>query len=191
MNSYTLYSHKHTHTHTVLKASQIYAPFSPQALDPRESWLWVIQHRLPLFIKSDLFAEYKLSQILLNSCSRFIKRYLHNVRSSMMSELDTTDRSHRERRKRSAMSGRRLRRSGVFAFSAVQRSPSARPRSGIVVDRLDEEEERVMMLCSKSGMGMFQRFLEDKPGEKNWLFWMDAEQTKHLESLQENQHLTR
>ena len=145
----------------------------------------MIQHRLPLFIRSDLYAEYKLSQILLNSCSHFIKQHLRNLRSSIVADLD---KSHREKRKRSAMSGRLVRRSTSIGLSTTpalsQRPHSSRPHSG---SQLMKEEERILTLCSKSGMGLFRKFLDGKHGEKNWLFWMDAEQMAHL-----NQHdLTR
>ena len=148
-----------------------------QVLEPRQSWIWVIQHRLPLFIRSDLYAEYKLSQILLNSCSHFIKQHLRNLRSSIMAD---SDKSHKEKRRRSAVS-RLARRSTSYALSATpplsQRPLSSRPHSG----SLFNEEERILTLCSKSGMGLFRKFLDGKPGEKNWLFWMDAEQMTHLE----------
>lgn len=153
-----------------------------QVLEPRQSWIWVIQHRLPLFIRSDLYAEYKLSQILLNSCSHFIKQHLRNLRSSIIADLDNTNKSHREKRKRSAVSsGRLVRRSTSYALSATpplsQRPLSSRPHSGSQFN----EEERILTLCSKSGMELFKKFLNSKPGEKNWLFWMDAEQMTHLE----------
>ena len=77
-----------------------------------------------------------------------------------------------------------------LAMMPVRGSPGSRPRSGHVVDKVEEEEEKVMLLCSKSGMGLFRRFLEGKSGEKNWLFWLDAEQTKQLE-LQDPSHLYR
>ena len=38
------------------------------------------------------------------------------------------------------------------------------------------------MLFSKSGMGLFRKFLQNKPGERNLLFWLDVEQVKYIDS---------
>lgn len=38
-----------------------------QTLDKLQGWLWVAEHRLPLFLKSDLLFEYKLCKFLTSS----------------------------------------------------------------------------------------------------------------------------
>lgn len=35
-----------------------------QPLDKQQCWQWVLDHRLPLFLRSDLFSEYKLCKRL-------------------------------------------------------------------------------------------------------------------------------
>ena len=35
-----------------------------QTMDKGQCWQWVLEHRLPLFMKSDLFSEFKLCKVL-------------------------------------------------------------------------------------------------------------------------------
>ena len=37
----------------------------------------------------------------------------------------------------------------------------------------------VKLIGSKSGMSSFWKFLRGKAGEKNWLFWLDAERVSY------------
>ena len=68
---------------------------------------------------------------------------------------------------------------------------SARSRSSSVDEsgveyklslELKTVETQVKLLTSKSGMGLFRKFLEGKMGERSVLFWLDVEQLKNMEN---------
>lgn len=42
------------------------------------------------------------------------------------------------------------------------------------------------LISTKSGMTEFWKFLKGKAGEKNWVFWLDAERVKHYEGKEQS-----
>ena len=170
----------------------------PQALSPNQCLQWIIQHRLPLFLKSDLYFEYKLCNILITSASSFLACYL--ARKGTPSHRDTPSSARRLRsafRRRASsrpISSTKRRSVSVTVMSpethanvsgrGLKRSYSANYTS----DRT-EPSNLVLALISKSGMGSFRNFLRGTPGERNMLYWLDAEKVSNCHNDQEVQRL--
>lgn len=48
-------------------------------MEKKQSWQWIIQHRLPLFLRSDLYSEYKICKLLTSSTdSKPARKVLRN-----------------------------------------------------------------------------------------------------------------
>lgn len=188
----------------------IAAALFPQALDRHQSWSWIIEHRLPLFLKSDILSEYKLCKLLSQRGPKSPP-----TRSHSSIRLQTSpSRKHCSDEKQSdtslpsiiqtstssilikaasttALKSSPITRGVSTSFSDIELTPKrhtgailARKRSQsmdlsslpMVHDqstRLSSDEAK--LIGSKSGMKMFWKFLRGKAGEKNWLFWLDAE----------------
>ncbi len=185
----------------------------PQALDRHQSWSWIIEHRLPLFLKSDIFSEYKLCKLLSQRDSKGPKPTPTRSHSSTRLQMSPSKKhcSDDKQSDTSLPSIIQMPTSSILlkaaSTTALQSSPIkrgvstsssdieltskrhtgalARKRSQSVelhvssppMDdqsiRLSNDEAK--LLGSKSGMKMFWKFLRGKAGEKNWLFWLDAE----------------
>ena len=208
-------------------------------MDKHQSWEWVTRHRLPLFLKSDLFSEYKLCKLL--------TRHTHSLdnspkpRKSMSSTgLSAGKNGIGPLRKGSSNSavclpslGLQVSPSSGSLLSTKPHSSVSASKSDIVLDgkrrrasstsasqkethhhqkveTLSEEvscivledisldqpqtksegssskgypkmsaEGMAAVVGTKSGMNALWKFLKGTMGERNWLFWLDAEHVKY------------
>jgi hypothetical protein len=194
----------------------------------------VVQHRLPLFFRSDLYSEYKISKLLTSASpevpiARKSKKCTIET-SVIYQDLEAIEENQSQwsaenkMKKQSSplnlpeISGSGLSRSGSSVEFEAPRSP------GVVLSKSDAEldvksssnrlERRVKwhrslsvepgslptyastlksksnstselngkpgpLLGTKSGMNALWKFLKGKVGEKNLLFWLDAERIKY------------
>lgn len=216
-----------------------------QSLDQQQSKLWVTQHRLPLFLRSDLYSEYKLCKLLTTPKSKTevfpVTKQPHTHapppkgHPSLQEELAVTlptiplsppSQGHciPRRNSLSALSNSGSAQACTTNQTGRQHSsntPIAVSRSDIELgDRTKSvppsdshksslkrslsvelsskvltfleapspaEGERLPLhlvsevLGTKSGMSAFWKFLRGKAGERNWLFWLDAERVKYYQ----------
>ena len=47
----------------------------------------------------------------------------------------------------------------------------------------------IQLLSTKSGMRALLQFLKGKAGEKNWLFWLDAERVKYYKGSEQQRYM--
>ena len=235
-----------------------------QALDRHQSWSWVVEHRLPLFLRSDLFSEYKLCKLL--STQETSKRQTGKLpspfRSSSSSKLPSHSVSGQSTpKKRQCFEDKELSVKDIVLPSISNSSSSncfsedvstislhtSRRAPGISTSKSDIElgnkkqastnraqqpsttrakivrerslsvdligtlprvseqgqthrddessiklsEKDSQFIGSKSGMRALWKFLQGKAGEKNWLFWLDAERLKyHSRPLDQQRYTT-
>ena len=50
-------------------------------------------------------------------------------------------------------------------------------------------QDLVEVFSSKSGMSAFWKFLKGTAGERNWLFWLDAERVKYFERKEQARYI--
>lgn len=220
----------------------------------QQSWEWVTQHRLPLFLRSDLYSEYKLCKLLTihslthshttaatdalkphksHSDTRLPRKKSHteltsqgsgsavclpslNVHGGREDEyppLNSTPPSPSS----AAISHVPLSKSNVeLGSKGQQRHSSGSVMSLVSQQRVHEQvNQNVGIPCivlddgspkragcsrtrssgkdsmkmtaedfefvgSKSGMSALWKFLRGTMGERNWLFWLDAERIKYF-----------
>ena len=198
----------------------------------------MIQHRLPLFLRSDLYSEYKLCKLLTTPKSR---PHTHppppKEHSSLRGELTDTLPSlplsppsqgqciprrnslsalsygdstqactinhHQTGRQQSSDTPIAVSRSDIeLGDRTKSATPSGRQRSSLKRSLSVELSSKVLTfletpspaegerlpshlvskaLGTKSGMSSFWKFLRGKAGERNWLFWLDAERVKYYQ----------
>ena len=218
-----------------------------QSLDKEQSCEWIVHHRLPLFLRSDLYSEYKLSRLLSRPGSAaslpgtIVRVDTSHVQShsypaapesdkpeaedaeklpgkSTSSELLVDDkdsdleirvpasRSHMDLVSRLKKSGRRVKfkRSLSVDPRVPSRSEQQPPSPGTVASSSSHERRastsssvaaRLMSvkamhyLSSKCGMNALWKFLKGTAGERNWLFWLDAERIKYYSKDTDQQRL--
>ena len=229
--------------------------FFLQSVDKQQSWQWVTQQRLPLFLKSDLFSEYKLCKLLtapatdhsngisrINVADDIDTPSMKPQKSKSATKLPTNKKPH-------PLSKSSLSSSAMFLPSVNTKeststsdgsSPSMVGHRNIVTSKSDIElgskghtisvttssrqgelqkrqtqvniladvpcivlgEDSVDLperkggrptgkasvkmtardltyLGTKSGMNALWKFLKGTMGERNWLFWLDAEHVKY------------
>lgn len=197
-----------------------------------QSWQWVVQHRLPLFFRSDLYSEYKISKLLastedagllawktqgketsivtyhdlegsaegqrssdtkmkqdsfnlpeINKANRSwssaeldVSKSLKIVSSKSDAELDTKPSDKLERR--------------VRWHRSLSVEPGALPTYLSSFTQKFSDTTSVQtenFLSTKSGMNALWKFLQGKAGEKNLLFWLDAERIKYYNNTADQQ----
>ena len=205
-------------------------------MDKQQSWEWVTRHRLPLFLKSDIYSEYKLCKLLTRD-SNFDKDNLKPHKSKSATRLSTGERgTGGPLRKGSSNSAVCLPSLGTQVQSPSSGSLLSTKHHGSVsasksdielgskkksvssrqthqhqqkVEKLSSEiscivledvsppdqaqtsshksskgyakmsAEELAFLGTKSGMSSLWKFLKGTMGERNWLFWLDAEHVKY------------
>jgi len=123
--------------------------------------VWVVKERLPLFIKSDLYSQYKLCKILSSPSGRIAK-----VETSTKPP-PTFELGHRRQSSFPGSSDSKL---GRF-IEAADINP---------ILLREGHDLNYSMLDSKVSMGQFRRFLRGTAGEKYWFFWLDVERARYL-----------
>ena len=126
--------------------------------------MWVVKERLPLFIKSDLYFQYKLCKILSSPSGRVAK-----VETSSKPPV-TFGLGHR---RQSSFPGGPDSKFGRFIEPA-----DIKPLSTILLR--EGQDLDYSLLDSKVSMGQFRRFLRGTAGEKYWFFWLDVERARYL-----------
>ena len=174
----------------------MFVPSFLQSLDKIQGHLWVAEHRLPLFLRSDLLFEYKLCKFLTSSMASKTTHTTSGTLPTLSHSAQAIPRRHSlaslpqgvssphhtttipiSRSNSTLMTDRHPRVS--FQTRRHRWSVSLQPTGlpPLASDHLCNEECDV--LDSKVGMSSFRRFLEGKAGERSWLFWLDAERVKH------------
>ena len=172
-----------------------------QPLEKEQSWQWVIEYRLPLFLRSDLFSEYKICKHLTSPPSKSkAKDHLtfenttdfptlgqgdtkhfavsHFI-SDMQLELPPVFKSGRKVKwhKSISVDPEILTLQHQDSSNNLDRSKSADAIESVCGKCMSDDD--IQLLSTKSGMSAFWKFLRGKAGEKNWLFWLDAERVKY------------
>ena len=194
---------------------------SLQALDRHQSWSWVIEHRLPLFLKSDVFSEYKLCKLLCSKDNTITADKLPPFKSNSSTKLITSSPVKKqstdgkmsdsslpsivktsssnlivENMSTTSLQSSSPRTTVVNSIELVKTSSNkvVRQRSRSVdlsTTPLDLSYDDIKLIDSKSGMSALWKFLRGKAGEKNWLFWLDAERvTYHTNPLDQQRYNT-
>ena len=216
--------------------------FYLQSVDKQQSWEWVTQHRLPLFLRSDLYSEYKLCKLLTvhnlerntyvnsdtlkpqkslsatrlpsNKKSQHVELLSKGSSSAVCLPLlsprgedsplastppsSTALSSHVSISKSDIELGSKGQQSGSLVSFSQQKlrvnpsvdvpcivlddgSPEQTGRSSrsIVKGPVRMTAEDFEFIGTKSGMSALWKFLRGTMGERNWLFWLDAERVKY------------
>ena len=149
-----------------------------QFSDPALCQEWIINNRLPLFLKSELFSEYKLVKILSNSASAFFAKCIQQAKEKSHSVQSAV--RPLSRRKKHSLPARIS--SDKTARRLSARSSRLRPLSSSTgSEELDKIETKINFLQSKSGMEGFKKFLNGKLGETSLMFWVGVESLKNVE----------
>ena len=154
-----------------------------------------------MFLKSELYSEYKLLKTLSTSAGSFFETCMQEAAknrsdSCIRTSYSAVGRPRSQRRKQSLPTAR-----GSLQLELVssRRRRSARytsgrrPTSGALVAEQQEQSSsqlfkvmsKVELLKSKTGMEMFRKFLNGKLGETNMGLWIDVESLKNTEKEKE------
>jgi hypothetical protein len=146
---------------------------SNEYLDLNDMFEWVAKNRFPLFLKSDLYSEYRLCKILTSSCQNFIDQFLleaHKNGTATLSKkrtISVTEGSNPHL-------GSRLKSANKSRYSS--RARSARISYNMRAKSTDSAAARAYEMTSMSGMRKFRCFLKGTTGEKTMLLWLDLQQ---------------
>lgn len=133
---------------------------------------WVSTQRLPLFVNSDLYLEYKLLKILTSSANLFFDTCLKQDEEKR-GESSRRPMSRRRKQSRHIMSGRTSSTTRRHSLSANRRhQPTAL-------------EKTILVLKSKAGMAMFRRFVSGKMGEQDMVLWIEVERLRNTVNFTE------
>ena len=206
---------------------------SLQSLDTQQTWSWVVQHRLPLFLRSDLYSEYKLCTLLTHpttkatSSGECLPKQTKTLGKSPSNTKSKTERMQQDvtlpllpvsppgisrensltalPQQTNSTAKITSSKSNIELSSSSKTKPSGhrtRHKRSSSFDLcstisvlLEEEQnppcklepEDYRYLGTKSGMSALWRFLRGKAGERNWLFWLDAERAKYFSKPIEQQ----
>ncbi len=137
-----------------------------------------------MFLKSDLFSEYKLLKLLSNSSAELFTKCIQQSKDKDGTNIQLSSaRPRSERRKRSAA------RTTSSTTKTTSRRLSASSRSYTTGNKTNDMmnytniETKINLLKSKSGLEAFKRFLIGKKGEINLLFWISVESLQHDNEL--------
>lgn len=233
-------------------------------MDKQQSWEWVTQHRLPLFLRSDLYSEYKLCKLLMvytlehNVTSIVNTDTLRPQKSQSATRLPSRKIVHAELQSKGSSSavclpslsprgdceespplgstlssstalshisvsksdielgskGQQQQRSSGSLVSLSQQkllqkqvnlspdvpcivlddgSPEKTGGKGsrsVVKDTVKMTAEDFEFIGTKSGMSALWKFLRGTMGERNWLFWLDAERIKyHIKPIDQQRYI--
>ena len=222
-------------------------------MDKQQSWEWVTQHRLPLFLRSDLYSEYKLCKLLTEhtlehsttssvnantlrpqksqSATRLLSKKTHAellskgsssavclpslsprgdhedsppLGSTLPSSAALSHISGSKSDIELGSKGQQQQRSSGSLASLSQQKLLQKPVNipvdvpCIVLDdgspgktegrnssrstvkgSMRMTAEDFEFIGTKSGMSALWKFLRGTMGERNWLFWLDAERVKY------------
>ena len=124
-----------------------------------------MKERLPLFIRSDLYSQFKLCKILSSPPAKLV------AVAALPKEIPTLSHGHQRHSSFPGCSD------NVFGkFPAP--FGSSRTLSPTVLG--ENKDLDYSLLDSKVAMGQFRRFLRGTVGEKYWFFWLDVERARYL-----------
>ena len=141
-------------------------PYPMQPLDPARGLSWVLKDRLPLFLRSDLYSEYQLCR-LMDRPSALGEESLVG-RTQSLTVNSTSGQCSAER---------------VCERIEDGCSMEHEVRGGGPAD-LEGSPPHKQILSLKEAHN-FRHFLQEKAGERNWMFWIEAERMKHLKREEE------
>ena len=125
----------------------------------------MVKERLPLFIRSDLYSQFKLCKILSSPPAKLV------TVAAFPKEIPTPSQGHQ---RHSSFPG--CPENGFGKFSAP--FGSNRTLSPTVLG--ENKDLDYSLLDSKVAMGQFRRFLRETVGAKYWFFWLDVERARYL-----------
>ena len=133
-----------------------------QPLEEVHSKSWVLRERLPLFMRSDLYSEYRLCRLLDQPSDGVPGRSTHDEK------CDRFERNPPDSPRRGAFGTNGVLELDVYQYCGLPRpdQPIAGGQNG-VLDSLEKVKK-------------FRQFLHEKAGEKNWTFWIDSERVNYL-----------
>ena len=166
----------------------------------------MVQHRLPLFFRSDLYSEYKISK-LLASTELLAWKSPRGIQEATYHDLEGSVDDQSQRSSDAKMKLPEINELGVSKSLQVvlsksdaeldtkpgrrvrwHRSLSVEPGALPTYLSFSQKSSNTSVpssgtmenfLSTKSGMNAFWKFLQGKAGEKNLLFWLDAERIKY------------
>ena len=125
----------------------------------------MVKERLPLFVRSDLYSQFKLCKILSSPPAKLA------TTTALPKGNPTVSPGHQ---RHSSFPGCPENGFGkLFASLGSCRIPTP------TVLRENKDLD-YSLLDSKVAMGQFRRFLRDTVGEKYWFFWLDVERARYL-----------
>ena len=135
-------------------------------------------------MKSELYSEYKLLKILTNSAASFFKTCIQQARDKNKANRCGSGSRPRSTRRKLSAQGRPF--SGIRGGNASARRLSlpATPTEQ-QLDPPTRIRGQINQLKSKSGLGIFRKFLNGKLGETNMMVWIEMECLKNAESKDE------
>lgn len=125
----------------------------------------MVKERLPLFIRSDLYSQFKLCKILSSPPAKLV------TVAAFPKEIPTPSHGHQ---RHSSFPGCPNNEFGKFTAPFG----SSRTLSPTVLG--ENKDLDYSLLDSKVAMGQFRRFLRGTVGEKYWFFWLDVERARYL-----------
>ena len=137
-----------------------------QPLDPTQGLSWVLKDRLPLFFRSDLYSEYRLCRLMDQPPSLGEESLLRTTQSLTASSTGDQNSASTE---------------CVCVDNGCSKEGGVRGGEPADLEG-NPQHKRIMSLREAHSL---RRFLREKAGERNWLFWIDAERMKHLRKEEE------
>ena len=125
----------------------------------------MVKERLPLFVRSDLYSQFKLCKILSSPPAKLV------TVAALPKESPAPSHDHQRHSSFTGCPENGFGRSSVPSGGNKALSPTvSEANKGLDYSLLD----------SKVAMGQFRRFLRETVGEKYWFFWLDVERARYL-----------
>lgn len=126
----------------------------------------MVKERLPLFVRSDLYSQFKLCKILSSPPAKLM------TATAFPKEAPTLNPGHQ---RHSSFPG-----CPDNGFGKLSASSFGNTRISSPTVLRENKDLDYSLLDNKVAMGQFRRFLRDTVGEKYWFFWLDVERARYL-----------
>lgn len=133
----------------------------------------MVKERLPLFVRSDLYSQFKLCKILSSPPAKLV------VVEAFPKVNPTLSPGHQRHSSFPGCSG--------DSFGILFPLGNTRTVNPTVLR--ENRDLDYSLLDSKVAMGQLRRFLRGTVGEKYWFFWLDVERAKYLNKSIEQHRL--
>ena len=126
----------------------------------------MVKERLPLFVRSDLYSQFKLCKILSSPPAKLA------TATAVPKESPTMSTGHQ---RHSSFPG-----CPENGFRGKLPASLGSTRASTPIVLRENRDLDYSLLDSKVAMGQFRRFLRDTVGEKYWFFWLDVERARYI-----------